>query len=363
MHAVLSMLLALAMVLFGAELFTNAVEWLGHKLRLGQSAVGSVFAALGTALPEAAVPVTAIAFGQDHPHAEEVGIGGILGAPFLLATLGSLMVAVSLYITRQVRGPGALAVERSVFQRDMTFFLIAYALTLSAGCVPLAAVHAVVPWLLVGLYAWFLILNLRAPAQPHDPGRLHPLYLQWKSPHPSFLAVLLQLACALCAIVGGAQLLTDGVEFIASWLAVPPFVLSALLVPLTTELPETFNSVVWIRQGKDSLAIGNITGAMVFQSTLVPALGMWMTAWNLSAQALLTGGLTLAASALIFGVYRLRGKLTPDVLIAASLLYWILPLLALADLYAAEALYWGLAGIVAAFMGFAVRAGLVARGA
>jgi Ca2+/Na+ antiporter len=47
---------ALAVVLGAAVLFTNAVEILGGRLKLGQGAVGSVLAAVGTALPESANP-------------------------------------------------------------------------------------------------------------------------------------------------------------------------------------------------------------------------------------------------------------------------------------------------------------------
>ncbi len=41
-----------------------------------------------------------------------------------------------------------------------------------------------------------------------------------------------------------------------------------LVAPIATELPEKFNAVIWIRQGKDTLAMGNITGAMVFQASI-----------------------------------------------------------------------------------------------
>ena len=120
------MILALMLVLFGAELFTNAVEWLGVKLKLGQGAVGSVLAALGTALPETAVPVTAILLGRGNQASQEVGIGGILGAPFLLVTLGSLIIALSLLLTRKkVRNPAQLMIQNRAFHRDMGTFLVA----------------------------------------------------------------------------------------------------------------------------------------------------------------------------------------------------------------------------------------------
>lgn len=353
---------ALAMILFGAELFTNAVEWLGRKLNLGQGAVGSVLAAIGTAMPETAVPVTAIVFGHGASDATEVGIGGILGAPFLLATLGSLVIAIALLTAHRPDQGHVLAVDKRGFSRDMTFFLIAYAITVMTGAIRSPLLHRVAPLVLVGLYGFFVIWALRdkrAEADDEDP--LHPLYLQWKHPAPRLSMVVMQLLVALGAIMGGAQLLTKGVESLAVQFAIPAFVLSALLIPLATELPETFNSVVWIRQGKDGLAFGNISGAMVFQSTLVPALGIWLTPWQLNAQAMITGGLTLCAAAMIYGLHRMSGKLSVGVFLATSLLYWILPLQLVASRYQLTSLYWVSAVVVGLAFFLSLRTGFSYR--
>ncbi len=343
-----SILLSLAMILFGAELFTNAVEWLGRRLGLGQGAVGSVLAALGTALPETAVPITAITFSGGTRDAQDVGIGGILGAPFLLTTLGSFIMAVAVLVVRR-RSLPSLQVEPASFQRDMAFFLTAYSLAILFGCVHTEYLKRVVPWVLVAMYASFLWLTLRDRGQGAGAGPIHPLYLQGKLDAPRLSAICLQLMLSLALIVGGAHLLSGGVEQIAKWLSIPPFILSALLIPLATELPETLNSVVWIHQGKDALAAGNITGAMVFQSTLVPAIGILLTPWRLNMEALLTGGLTLAAASFVFGMFRLRRTLSPSVLLCASVLYWVLPLQALALRYDAHIVYWAggaLAGVM-----------------
>lgn len=358
----ISMVLALAMILFGAELFTNAVEWLGQKLHLGQGAVGSVLAALGTALPETAVPVTAILLGGGSSASHEVGIGGILGAPFLLITLGSLIMAISLLLTRRTTEGAELQLHPKGFHRDMVFFLIAYALTLLVGTVRFPLVHLIAPWMLVGLYLTFVVLTLRDKSKTEE-HELKPLYIQRRPGSPRMWLVLLQLGIALALIVGGAQLLSKGVETLAVLLHLPPFVLSVLLIPLATELPETLNSVVWIRQNKDALALGNITGAMVFQSTLVPALGIWLTPWRLTPEALFTGSLTLAAAALVFGMFRLHGRILPSVLIAASLLYWILPLQAIALRYEVESLYWIGAILGAMVLLLAIRTGRQTRSA
>ena len=92
---ILVFVVALAVILVGAELFTNGIEWVGHRLKLGEGAVGSVLAAVATALPETLIPVIAILgpilTGRPSTEgSEEVGVGAILGAPFTLATLAMI---------------------------------------------------------------------------------------------------------------------------------------------------------------------------------------------------------------------------------------------------------------------------------
>ncbi len=345
MYLAIAMAFSLIMILFGAELFTNSVEWLGSRLHLGQGAIGSVLAAIGTALPETAVPITAILFGNSH-EANEIGIGGILGAPFLLATLGSFIMAISLLLLRWNKGELGIQMSGHGFERDMTVFLVAYALVVLAGCIPMQSVHKGVPWLLVVVYLCFIVVTLRDKSEMTVSEKLKPLYFQYKEHSPRLHTILLQLFLALLLIVLGAHFLTGSIEEIAIILQMPAFVLSALLIPLVTELPETLNSVVWIRQGKDRLAVGNITGAMVFQSTLVPAVGIWMTPWNLTWEAMLTGALTLAAAAFTFGMFRLRGVLLPWMLFCASSLYWLLPMQTIALRYQEDNIIYWIFGII-----------------
>jgi len=89
-------------ILLGAEVFTNGVEWLGKRLGLGAGATGSVLAAIGTAMPETVVPVVAIVF-TNSVKADDIGVGAILGAPFMLATLVMLLIGVTAYVFREKR--------------------------------------------------------------------------------------------------------------------------------------------------------------------------------------------------------------------------------------------------------------------
>ena len=99
-------------------------------------------------------------------------------------------------------------------------------------------------------------------------------------------------------IVGGAELFVEEVVTVAEALGVSALVLSLVLAPLATELPEKLNSVLWMRRDKDTLAVGNITGAMAFQSTVPIAFGLAVTDWDLDRYAVAAGVAGLAGGAL-----------------------------------------------------------------
>src|SRR5438067_8131002 len=94
---VLLLVVAFVVILAGAELFTNGIEWFGRKLELAEGAVGSVLAAVGTALPETMIPLIAILFGGTA-ESDAVGIGAVLGAPFMLSTLAMFVTGVAVLL-------------------------------------------------------------------------------------------------------------------------------------------------------------------------------------------------------------------------------------------------------------------------
>jgi cation:H+ antiporter len=115
-------------------------------------------------------------------------------------------------------------------------------------------------------------------------------------------------------LIGGAELFVSSIEQLAHGLGVDPLILTLVIAPLATELPETLNSVIWVRQGKDTLALGNITGALVLQSMPLVAFGMVFTSWRLTSPALAAMLAALAGTALsLIAVLRARGWSAPFV--------------------------------------------------
>ena len=293
MSSVVLLPASFAVLLAGALLFTNAIEWFGSKLELGQGAVGSLLAAVATALPESLIPVIAIIEG--HEGADDVAIGAILGAPLLLATIAMALVGVGALVYRERRPQGLeTAVDFRTLKRDLGFFMACLTVALLLGLGAPKALQISGAVVLVGAYAAYAAWTLRHSGTVESEEQLKPLVMDTtRGDPPAMPTVILQLLVALGAIVGGAEIFVDQVLHIADSLDLEPLLLSLVLAPFATELPEKANSFFWARDGKDSLALGNITGAMVFQSTLPIAIGLAFTSWELDRYSIVAGCLAL----------------------------------------------------------------------
>ncbi|MHB1654019.1 MAG: sodium:calcium antiporter [Desulfitobacteriaceae bacterium] len=314
--------LSLGVILLGAEGFTNSVEWLGKRLNLGAGAVGSILAAVGTALPETMVPIIAFTSGaREGQLTSEVGLGAILGAPFMLATLAFFISGLAVLIFRRDNRP--LQLDAEVLKRDLLFFLMVYSLAVLASFLPNRSLKTFSALLLLLSYIWYVIRTVRSSRGQHKHGDLPPLYLARRVYHPSMTLILAQVALALLMIVWGAHGFVQAVQLVAMAKGIPVLILSLIITPIATELPEKFNSVLWLRQGKDTLALGNISGAMVFQSSVIPALGMLLTPWDLEYLALWSAVLALGAALIPYYFLRKRGTISPAILLLCGAFYLV----------------------------------------
>jgi len=275
----------LLIILLAAELFTNALEHLGEKLHISEGVTGSLFAALGTALPETLVPLLALFAGTKNANLnQEIGVGAILGAPLMLSTLSTCLMAVSILPKRGLRGH--VSPERSGFLRDLHFFLFAFSVAALAMFVPQQWPYArqALGGLLVMIYLLYMVLTIRASkalvAEGNGTAADEKMFLSRIGLPCNGWTIMLQLSGGLALLVYGAEGFIDGIEGVSGLIGISALLLSLLIIPIATELPEKLNSILWIRRGKDTLAFGNITGAMVLQGTLLPAIGITLTPWQ-----------------------------------------------------------------------------------
>ena len=299
---ILELLLMLLVILAAAELFTNALEHLGERLNISEGVTGSIFAAVGTALPETMVPLLALFAGTaDKVVNEEIGVGAILGAPLMLSTLTTCLMALAVLRRRSLQGH--IRPEHGGFTRDLNFFLVAFSLSAAAMFVPHdeSTLRGALSFILVSIYFAYTLLTLRASGKLVESGHgtqaEKKMFLARIGLPTNLATILAQLAGAVALLVFGAERFIHGVAGVAHTFGVSPLLLSLLIIPIATELPEKVNSILWIRRGKDTLAFGNITGAMVFQGTLLPAIGILLTPWEPRIEVLSGVLVTLAAAA------------------------------------------------------------------
>jgi cation:H+ antiporter len=315
-----ALLLVSAFFIYAAcEYFVNGVEWVGRKMGISQNAVGTVLAAFGTALPESVVTFVAVAFGKDAAE-KSIGVGAALGGPLVLATIAYPVVGLMLWLMRPDIRRQAIDVNAQRLGRDQLWFLLIFLLKISLGFVA----FAIKPWLgwaFLVAYAVYTWLEMRH-VDDQSEGQPEPLKLQPNKADPSTLVAAVQTLLALAAIFAASHVFVNQLAFVGPWLGVPSAVVALLLSPIATELPETMNAVIWIRQGKHRLALANISGAMMIQATIPTALGLFFTPWLFDSALALAAGVTTLAVLGLMTLLR-RNALTPVRLTAFALFYLV----------------------------------------
>jgi cation:H+ antiporter len=253
-------------------------------------------------MPETLIAIVALVSVDER--SEDVAIGAIVGAPFLLATLAMGLVGLFAYMYRDKRDQGLqLNVHRPTLERDLLFFLALFTIAGLLSWGPPAAVRIAVGVAFLLAYVFYIRLTLKGGGEVQSEESLNPLIFErrpGRREDPSLLLCVLQLLVGLGAMVGGAHLFVEELLHIAESIGAEPLVLALILAPLATELPEKVNSFFWVREGKDALALGNISGAMVFQSMIPVGIGLIFTDWDLNWHAVLSIGLGLAGGLLAY---------------------------------------------------------------
>jgi cation:H+ antiporter len=318
-HVVVLIGAAVAIYL-ACEWFINAVEWLGVELNVGRVAIGTILAAVGTALPESVVTFVAVVFGSGR-NSKDIGVGAAMGGPLVLATVAYAVVGFVLLARRRRARARALPVtgddlsrasvpaDTDRLARDQTWFLAVFVFKVGLGLVA----FAFKPWLGLLFFATYVVYFTREIRNREGAGStvdLEPLRLQPKAARPSRLAVIGQTLGTLVVIFAASQLFVHQLEWVGPQLGLSATVTALLLSPLATEMPETMNAWLWVRQGKTDLALANISGSMMIQATVPSGLGILFTSWHFDAPLMTAGVVTAAAIVYLLITIRSR-RLTP----------------------------------------------------
>src|ERR1035441_5997624 len=163
--------------------------------------------------------------------------------------------------SRPRRAPAAARAQsagvRGDARRDLAFFFPVFLFLLIAGTIEMGAVlrHVLAVALLI-VYASYAVVMLRlkrVAGAKVGRGLYFESILRGNPLDPRGFAIAAQVTVGVLAILIGAVEFVDQIVVFSAHAHLNPGVLSLMLSPLATELPEKYNSVVWIRDGKDHL--------------------------------------------------------------------------------------------------------------
>ncbi len=361
----IGIVLLLLGILASCEIFTNAIENLGERLNLSHEFTGSILAAIGTALPETILPLVAIYMSHTGLASEaaahkDIAIGAILGAPFMLATLAMFLLGLSIVTHKSQRKSTSLIINLPHLHRDLIYFLQAF---LIAGLATMFSINylnsiinylcstelvvklinfnniatqccdsssmilrIIIALLIIGLYVKYLIETYKASKKElgGEDNDCPILYLEkFCGLKVSLMTVVIQTLIGLAGIIYFAHGFVATIEHISTVTSISPLVLSLIISPIATELPEKVNSWIWSSQGKDTLAMGNLSGAMVFQASIPCVIGILLTPWQLNPLALSCALLAIISSLILLAAIKFKKEISYKTLLACGSLYLV----------------------------------------
>jgi cation:H+ antiporter len=306
------------LIYLSSEYFVNGIEWVGHHLNISQHATGTILAAFGTALPESIVTFVAVVFG-DTPDDKSIGVGAAIGGPLVLSTIAYSVVGIIFLLLKSSKSNSLITktTELRLGYNQMWFMWI-FVFKIALGLIAIS----IKPFLGVFFIAAYLIYIKQEMQGSDDPEHYEfkePLRFSPNGKNHKLMTYL-QTGLSLIVVFMSSKLFVHQLEVLSPQLGIPGQLVALLLSPVATELPEIMNAIIWVRQGKQNLALANVSGSMMIQATIPSALGMFFTPWILNSSSVWAALITMSS---IVGLYCLlrKSQLTPKKLASFSVWY------------------------------------------
>jgi cation:H+ antiporter len=278
----------MGVLIWGADLIIEQSERIALKFKIPEFIIGATLIALGTSLPEMAASIAASYTGKP-----DIAVANVIGSNILNITL----VLATVFLIAKKINP-----NRDFFSKDSTWALVpvmVFILMIIDGVI--SRFDATLLLLLMGAYMLFLVQD--AKNMPEDD--MHEI----DEDNFSWLKVIPVLIGAFLLVVIGAHFTVESASEIAKSFGISEWVIGIVMVSFGTSLPELVVSITAALKGKVDMAIGNIIGSNMANTTVV-----------LGAAAL-TNPLTVNASAYLFDIATMIVATLLLVFITANKLY------------------------------------------
>jgi cation:H+ antiporter len=256
--SVLLLLVGLALLVKGGELFVSAAVRLAEFLRMPRVVIGSTLVSLATTTPELVVSVMAGARGESG-----LAVGNALGS--CICNVGLVLGLTATFKHIEVHP----LVLRTPLLAMFGFGLLLLVMTLD---LTLARWQGLV--LVAGGLGYFVydFLQHARDTKPADVSEAQAIgaeiagRFRWFHTRAGSVA---QFVLGAGVVVVGSRLLVDAAANLAGALGIPSMVVGLTVVALGTSLPELVTAITSSRRNVSDLAVGNVLGANIANLTFI----------------------------------------------------------------------------------------------
>ncbi len=240
--------ISLAILIWGADILIKESEKIALRFGIPEFIIGATLVAIGTSLPEMAASMAA-----SYTHKADMAVSNVIGSNILNITL----VLASVFMISPRLKP-----DRDFFAKDSTWALMpvfVFILMIFDGVV--SRFDALLLLAMMGAYLLFLLQD--ATGLPEE--ELEDIDLgefRWIKTIP-------MLAAGLALVVFGAEFTVESAASIAAMFGVSEWIIGIVMLSLGTSLPELVVSISAALRGKVDMAVGNIIGSNMANTSVV----------------------------------------------------------------------------------------------
>ncbi len=217
---------SIGIILLSCELFANGVEQVGNKFGMSHAAAGSLLAAVGTAMPETMIPILALVFGKGHVG-EEIGIGAILGAPFMLCTLAFFLLGLTMQILnwRGKRNSLTMDVDLKAMTFELKFFVPIIFFVLIVSLIGNRTLNYAAGVVLILLYIFYVKKSLGHEGREEEEYCELFYFGKYLKMPCNGLCITCQLFTGLVGIILGAKIFVGSIAGLSALLGFSPLII------------------------------------------------------------------------------------------------------------------------------------------
>lgn len=241
-------IMAMGALIFGADFIVNQSERIALRFNISEFIIGSTLIALGTSLPEMAASMAASLDGKS-----EIAIANAVGSNIMNITL---VLGIIFIISKPIKP------TRDFFAKDSIWALMPILVFLLMSIDgEIGKFDATLLFVLMFAYLLFLLED----AKQDEVEEVH----QNLKEDFSWIKSILLLFVGFILVVGGASFAIDAASNIATSFGVSEWLIGVLVIAFGTSLPELIVSITAVFKGKVGMAIGNIIGSNLANTTMV----------------------------------------------------------------------------------------------